>query len=93
MRFPRRISIPSLAVLFPLLSLAVATRASASTPFAVTATNVTVSVSGSGVTSYTVTGIPMTGSLIMSCQYSGSQTIKAKIPICAGAVADSIAVT
>jgi hypothetical protein len=93
MRLRRWISIPGLAALFTFFPFAFAPRAGASPPYAIAATNVTMSASGSGTTSYTVTGIPMSGSLIMSCQYSGSQTIKAKIPVCGGAVADSIPVT
>jgi hypothetical protein len=73
--------------------MAFVARAGASTPFAITATNVTMPSSGDGTSSFTVTGIPATGSLIMSCQYSGSQTIKAKIPYCDGGPVVSIPVT
>ena len=49
--------------------------------FTITASNVTMPASGNGVSSYTVTGVPSTGSLIVSCEYSGPAT-EAKIPIC-----------
>ena len=83
MRFRRSISILSLAVLFAFLSFTAATRAGAATSFAIAATNVTMPPSGNGTSSFTVTGIPLTGSLIMSCQYSGPTT-NAKIPYCGG---------
>jgi hypothetical protein len=55
--------------------------------YAITATNVTMPASGNGETHYKVSGIPNTGTLELSCQYSGPQTT-AKIPICgAGPVA------
>jgi len=83
MRFRRSISILSLAVLFAFLSITAATRAGAATSYAIAATNVTMPASGNGTSSFTVTGIPLTGSLIMSCQYSGPTT-NAKIPYCGG---------
>ena len=50
-------------------------------PFAVAATNVTMPASGNGQTSVTVSGIPMTGTLGVSCTYSGPTTT-ARIPTC-----------
>jgi hypothetical protein len=49
--------------------------------FSITASNVTMPTSGNGISSYTVTGIPSTGSLIVSCTYSGPSTA-ARIPSC-----------
>jgi hypothetical protein len=51
------------------------------TPFAITATNVTMPSTGNGSSQYTVTGIPGTGTMTFACQYSGPAT-QAKIPIC-----------
>lgn len=49
--------------------------------FAITATNVTMPSSGVGSSQYTVTAIPDTGTLIVTCQYSGQET-QARIPNC-----------
>jgi hypothetical protein len=57
------------------------TSALAATPFAITATNVTMPSTGNGSSQYTVTGIPGTGTMAFGCQYSGTAT-EAKIPIC-----------
>lgn len=51
--------------------------------YAITASNVTMPSNGNGQTQFTVTGIPSTGTLVMSCSYSGPQTT-AKLPLCAG---------
>jgi hypothetical protein len=56
-------------------------RALAATPFAITATNVTMPSTGNGLSQYTVTGIPGTGTIGIVCQYSGTAT-EAKLPIC-----------
>lgn len=54
----------------------------ASTPeFVVTATNVTMPASGQGITHYTVSAIPMTGTLNVTCQYAGAAGA-ARIPTC-----------
>lgn len=54
----------------------------ASTPeFAVTATNVTMPASGLGSSKYTVTAIPMTGTVALACTYAGTST-EAKVPGC-----------
>jgi hypothetical protein len=53
----------------------------AATPFAITATNVTMPSTGNGSSQYTVTGIPGSGTMTISCQYAGLAT-EAKIPIC-----------
>jgi hypothetical protein len=92
MRFRRWISFPAQAVLFAFIVFALSSRASASPSFAITATNVIMPASGNGITSFSVTGIPATGSLIISCQYSGSDT-HVKIPSCGGGPPDSIPVT
>jgi hypothetical protein len=55
--------------------------AQTSTPFAITATDVTMPSSGIGVSQYTVTGIPAAGTLAISCAYSGPVTV-AKLPLC-----------
>jgi hypothetical protein len=49
--------------------------------FAVTATNVTMPSTGNGSSQYTVTAIPSTGTLVVTCQYAGATTT-AKIPNC-----------
>lgn len=53
----------------------------AATPYAITATNVTMPSTGTGSTQYTVTGIPLTGTLAVNCQYSGPG-VGLKIPTC-----------
>jgi hypothetical protein len=54
----------------------------ASTPFAITATNVTIPTNGGlGFSYFTITGIPGDGTISMSCAYSGPVTV-AKIPLC-----------
>lgn len=60
-----------------------ATLVNAAEPYAITASNFTMPMSGNGVSSYTVTGIPSTGTLAIACQYSGPTT-SAKIPTCGG---------
>jgi hypothetical protein len=49
------------------------------TPFAITAANVTMPVSGYGYSQFTVAGIPGAGTVMISCQYTGPVT-EAKIP-------------
>jgi hypothetical protein len=57
-------------------------RGLAATPeFAVAASNVTMPESGNGTTQYTVTGIPASGTLSVSCQYAGTNT-EARLPTC-----------
>lgn len=58
-----------------------ATIANAAEPYAITASNFTMPMSGNGISSYTVTGIPSTGTLAIACKYSGPAT-SAKIPNC-----------
>jgi hypothetical protein len=54
----------------------------ASTPFAITSTNVTMPMTGGlGFSYFTVSGIPGDGIMTLSCAYSGPTTV-AKIPIC-----------
>jgi hypothetical protein len=72
--------------------VSLAPRAIASTAFAITATNVTMPASGNGMSNFTVTGIPITGSLAMDCQYSGPSTT-AKIPLCGGGPSVQVPVT
>jgi hypothetical protein len=84
MRFRQWNSIPSLFALFALLSSGIAPSAGAATAYAITATDVTMPMSGNGASSYTVVGIPITGSLVVSCQYSGSSSSAQKIPLCGG---------
>jgi hypothetical protein len=56
--------------------------ASAATPeFTITATNVTMPSSGLGISKFTVTSIPMSGTITLSCTYAGASTA-AKVPIC-----------
>jgi hypothetical protein len=61
--------------------VATAIPALGATDFSISATNVTMPVSGNGSTKYTVTGIPITGTLNVSCQYSGPVT-DANLPTC-----------
>lgn len=56
-------------------------QASAASAYTIAATNVTMPMSGPGSTQYTVTAIPMTGTLYVSCQYAGTGT-GLKIPDC-----------
>jgi hypothetical protein len=58
-------------------------RAAAGPQFAITATNVTMPATGQGKTTYTATAIPMTGTLAVTCAYSGPTT-NAHIPNCGG---------
>ncbi len=55
------------------------------TPYAITATNVTMPTSGYGISQYTVAGIPDAGTVTISCAYSGPVT-EAKIPQFCGPV-------
>lgn len=71
-----------LSGLLCLAILGASTPAGASPPFAITAANVTMPLIGPGLSKYTVTGIPMTGDLNVSCKYSGPVT-EARIPTCA----------
>ena len=77
----------------PLVMIAVlSSTGQATTPFAISATNVTISASGSGSSSYLVSGIPITGNLIINCQYSGAMT-QAKIPTCGQGPLNAVPVT
>jgi hypothetical protein len=49
--------------------------------FTITATNVTINASGTGSSQFTITNIPLTGTLELVCAYSGLST-EAKLPIC-----------
>ncbi|MGA2349380.1 MAG: hypothetical protein ABSF70_03025 [Terracidiphilus sp.] len=55
--------------------------AMAVTPFAITATNLTMPSSGNGSSQYTITGIPAAGTITIGCLYSGPITA-ARIPTC-----------
>lgn len=58
-----------------------APHANATSAYAITAANVTMPMHGNGSTQYTVTAIPMSGTLSVSCQYAGMGT-NLKIPDC-----------
>jgi hypothetical protein len=74
--------VPIPAGIFPVLFLGIASATSlAASQYAITATNVTMPLSGLGSTQYTVTGIPMAGTLAVSCAYAGTDT-NAKVPVC-----------
>lgn len=60
--------------------------------FTVSASNVTMPHSGAVTSSYTVTAVPLTGTLVLNCVYSGPTTT-AKIPICNHGPAQSKPVT
>jgi len=60
-------------------------RALAVTPFAITATDVTMPSSGLGSSEFTVSGIPGAGTVTIGCAYSGPATV-AKIPQVCGVV-------
>jgi len=62
--------------------MAAAPLAGAAPAFAITAANVTMPNSGAGTSQWTVTGIPLTGTLYVSCLYAGTATM-ARIPTCA----------
>lgn len=67
--------------------------ADAASAYVIAATNVTMPMSGNGSSAYSVSGIPMTGTLIVSCQYAGTGT-GLKLPDCNyGPVQAPIAVT
>ncbi len=83
MRFRRWMSTPLLAVLVAFFQLTISTPAAAAPAYAIAATNVTMPMSGNGSSSWTVTGTPMTGTLWVTCQYTGPAT-DAKIPQCGG---------
>lgn len=55
--------------------------AEAATPFAITATDVTMPSSGTGISNYTITGIPDAGTVTISCLFTGTPS-KANIPNC-----------
>jgi hypothetical protein len=59
--------------------------AQTATPYAITATNVTMPTTGYGNSQYTVSGIPGAGTVTISCAYSGPTTV-AKIPQYCGPV-------
>jgi hypothetical protein len=61
--------------------VATAVPAFGSTEFSISATNVTMPIKGNGSTQYTVSGIPITGTLNVTCQYSGPVT-DANLPTC-----------
>jgi hypothetical protein len=54
----------------------------AAAPFAITATSVTMSPGSNPVSQFTVTGIPMTGTLTIGCAFSGAASMASKAPIC-----------
>ncbi len=55
--------------------------ASAAPAFSIAATNVTMPTDGLGTSQYTITAIPLTGTIVLACAYAGTPT-KAKVPIC-----------
>lgn len=69
-----------------MLILGACTPARATPEFAITVTSVIMPRTGIGSLPYTVTAIPLTGTLAISCQYSGPATT-AKIPLCFQATA------
>ncbi len=75
--------------LIPILSFILfGARALANAPYAVTATNVTMPANrGNGTSQYTVSAIPMTGTLSVGCAYVGSQP-ENEAPICEPGGAD-----
>ena len=76
---------PRLIVLFGLLLAVICgfsgAPALAVTPFALTATDVTMPSSGTGISHYTITSIPDAGTVTISCLYTGPVS-KANIPSC-----------
>jgi len=67
------------------------TKALASKPFSITATNVTFTESGNDNTEVTISGIPGDGTILIGCSYSGPAT-KAKMPACECVVPHQITV-
>jgi hypothetical protein len=56
--------------------------AQAATPaFTITATNVTMPPTGVGLSRFSITAIPMTGTITLSCLYAGAKT-DARLPVC-----------
>ena len=53
----------------------------ASSQFTITASNVTMSASGKGASQFTISEIPVTGTIVLSCGYSGSLALGG-LPIC-----------
>jgi hypothetical protein len=92
MRHHRLIASPMILVAILLSIAGFAARAVAYPAFAITATNVTMPGSGSASSNYSVVGIPITGTLVVSCAYSGPKT-SARMPMCGGGPVDSIPVT
>ena len=64
-----------------MLVLGIPSSLRADSPFIIAATNVAISSSGTGVSQYTITGIPVTGTIVLSCGYSGSLMV-GNLPIC-----------
>jgi hypothetical protein len=62
-------------------AIALAPLAAAAPAFTITAANVIISSSGTGSSQFTVTGIPVTGTIVLSCGYSGSLALGG-LPIC-----------
>jgi hypothetical protein len=81
MEFKRLVFGPCLLLAFCVGVAVLAPRAVAASSYAITATNVTMPLRGAGSTHYTVTAIPLTGTLLVNCQYAGPVTT-AKIPTC-----------
>jgi hypothetical protein len=65
---------------------------SAPAPFEITAASITMPSRGNGSSLYTVTAIPLAGTLAVTCQYSGPAT-KANIPDCGYGPVELIPVT
>jgi len=70
-----------LILVFCAAVVGLSSHANAAAAYTIVATNVTMPMSGNGSTRYTVSGIPMTGTLYVSCQYAGTGT-ELKIPDC-----------
>lgn len=71
----------TLCALVVLRILATPIPAAAAEPFSIAAANVLMPVGGVGSSKYTVSNIPLTGGLMVSCKYTGPST-PAQIPTC-----------
>lgn len=71
----------SIAGLFLLLVSGSSLLRAATTPFTITATDVIMPEHGSAVSHYAITRIPITGTILMYCEYSGMMAL-AGLPVC-----------
>ncbi len=54
----------------------------ATAPFAIAATDVTMTRSGTAISQFTITGIPLDGTIYLRCAYAGNTAMEKMVPIC-----------